>query len=531
MTHAANAGGPNGGSTGGAVGPGGGPTGNFARLLHLLRTQHPCISIVTQEEEYILGLVRDAAMDLKGDLWVWSVVTGLRNGLVSGGAPVPETEHPAAALYRMSEMEGPGLCVALDLAGHLGDERTLRAWREAAAWMPVRDRRMVMIDHRADLPPVVQGMATSFEPALPDVAELEQIVRRTLRAVNQRTPIEIGIKRHELDIILRNLGGLTRRQAAHVIEDAVAEDRKFAICDLPRILARKRKMLAPDGLLEFVEAPQDMSRIGGMGALKRWLADRRGALGDDARAFGITPPRGVLLLGVQGAGKSLCAKAIATAWQRPLLRLDPGVLYDRYVGESERLLRNALRQAEVMSPIVLWIDEIEKGFASAAAQSTDGGLSQRMFGTLLNWMQEHRQPVFLVATANNIDALPPELMRKGRFDEIFFVDLPIASARRQIFEVHLAKRQRDPAKFDLDRLAAASDGFSGAEIEQAVSAGLHEAFSRRQSGDPAADLSTEILEAALRGSPPLSVTMAEKIEKLRRWARGRCVMAEEEGAA
>jgi SpoVK/Ycf46/Vps4 family AAA+-type ATPase len=226
------------------------------------------------------------------------------------------------------------------------------------------------------------------------------------------------------------------------------------------------------------------------------------------------------MLGVQGAGKSLCAKAIATAWQRPLLRMDVGALYDRYVGESERRLRDALEQAEQMAPLILWIDEIEKAFASAASRSTDGGLSQRMFGSLLTWMQEHEEPVFLVATANDIEALPPELLRKGRFDEIFFVDLPKKATRRQIFAIHLKKRQRDPEAFDLDALAAAADGFSGAEIEQAVIAALHEAFFEKQ------DLRTEHVLGALQSSPPLSVTMAERVAALRAWAEERCVPAD-----
>jgi SpoVK/Ycf46/Vps4 family AAA+-type ATPase len=227
-----------------------------------------------------------------------------------------------------------------------------------------------------------------------------------------------------------------------------------------------------------------------------------------------------LLLGVQGAGKSLSAKAIATAWQRPLLRLDPGALYDRFVGESEHRLRDALKQAEMMAPIVLWIDEIEKGFASAASHSTDGGLSQRMFGTLLTWMQEHDKPVFLVATANDIDALPPELLRKGRFDEIFFVDLPGEKVREQIFAIHLTKRKRDPAKFDLKALAKASAGFSGAEIEQAVIAALHEAFAEK------GEIDTRRVVEVLGRSPPLSVTAAERIAMLRDWARHRCVPAD-----
>jgi len=226
------------------------------------------------------------------------------------------------------------------------------------------------------------------------------------------------------------------------------------------------------------------------------------------------------MLGVQGAGKSLCAKAIASVWQRPLLRMDVGALYDRYVGESERRLRDTLRHAERMAPIVLWIDEIEKAFASAASRSTDGGLSQRMFGSLLTWMQEHDAPVFLVATANDIEALPPELLRKGRFDEVFFVDLPDASIRGEIFAIHLRKRGRDPAGFEIDTLADASDGYSGAEIEQAIIASLHDAFAEKQ------DIDTERLLATLRSSKPLSVTMAERVTALRRWAQGRCLSAD-----
>jgi SpoVK/Ycf46/Vps4 family AAA+-type ATPase len=247
---------------------------------------------------------------------------------------------------------------------------------------------------------------------------------------------------------------------------------------------------------------------------------RQDALTDDASAYGLAAPRGVLMLGVQGAGKSLAAKAIATAWKRPLLRMDVGALYDKYIGESERRLRDALDQAEAMAPIVLWIDEIEKAFASAAAQSSDGGLSKRMFGCLLTWMQEHQAPVFLVATANDIEALPPELLRKGRFDEIFFVDLPTREARQAILRIHLKKRKRDPKPFDLNALADACDGYSGAEIEAAIISGMHQAYAAK------VELSTAHIVAALKESPPLSVTMREKVDTLREWAVGRCVPAE-----
>jgi SpoVK/Ycf46/Vps4 family AAA+-type ATPase len=226
------------------------------------------------------------------------------------------------------------------------------------------------------------------------------------------------------------------------------------------------------------------------------------------------------MLGVQGAGKSLCAKAIATAWHQPLLRMDPGALYASYIGESERNLREALRQTEMMSPVILWIDEIEKAFASAASRSADGGLSQRMFGTLLTWLQEREAPVFVVATANDIEALPPELLRKGRFDEIFFVDLPGPATRKEIFAIHLKKCKRRPEKFDLQIIAEASDGYSGSEIEQCILSSLHQAFAEKT------HLTTERIVAALKASPPLSVTMAEKVEGLRQWAKDRCVPAE-----
>ncbi|MCH7870294.1 MAG: AAA family ATPase, partial [Planctomycetes bacterium] len=328
------------------------------------------------------------------------------------------------------------------------------------------------------------------------------------------------ISRRTFQAIVRSLRGLTRRQAEQIIVDCVAEDRRFDAEDLNTVLASKRQALECGGLLEFIETPVDLSQIGGLRRLKRWLKQRQEAVTEAAADFGLVAPRGVLMLGVQGAGKSLCAKAIATAWQRPLLRLDPGALYDRYVGESERRLRDALRQAEMMAPIVLWIDEIEKGFASAAGRSTDGGLSQRMFGTLLTWMQEHQAPVFLVATANEIDTLPPELLRKGRFDEIFFVDLPGRSTRKKIFAIHLEKRKRDASKFDLDALADAADGFSGAEIEQAVIAAMHDAFADK------VKLATAGIVKIIENSPPLSVTMAERIDALREWAKTRCVPAD-----
>lgn len=505
---------------------------NLDRLCDLVRGQHGCIWIPTFEEDYALQLVHDAALKLGRGVWTWSVIRGVQDARLAGASPETGTENPIvglAALARAADKadqsaglgggDGP-LLVCMDLVPHLGDERVLRLLRETIARVAARGASLVLIDHRPDLPPVLSAEAARLELALPGRDELHQIIRSTLQWAHRGKAVSVNLSRRELDTMLRNLAGLTRRQARQVVIDAVNEDRRFDASDINRVMAIKRQAVTAGGLLEYVKSPVDLSRIGGMRRLKQWLADREHALDEGAAEKGLVPPRGLLVLGVQGAGKSLCAKAIATAWQRPLLRMDVGALYDRYIGESERRLRDALRQAEAMAPIVLWIDEIEKAFASAASTSTDGGLSRRMFGSLLTWMQEHRAPVFVVATANDIEALPPELLRKGRFDEIFFVDLPCAEAREEIFRIHLAKRNRDPARFDVGALAAGTEGYSGAEIEQAVIAALHRAHARRE------DLTTQLLLQTAAASPPLSVTMRERVEDLRQWARGRCVPAD-----
>jgi len=498
------------------------PLTDADRLAKLLHGRHAAVLILTSEEDYADRTVRDAAKRVKRKLCTWSAVGGARDPSTINldGASLKDSEHPAAALYHFARaIDSEKLCVLYDLIGHLHDARTLRAWRELVRRAGEVGGTVILIDHADDVPAIVRAECTRLELSLPEELEIERLLRAALRRLHVEHELDIKLTKSQFSVMVRNLLGLSRRQCEQIITDAVAIDRVIDESDIAEVVARKRQLLHQDGLLDYVQAPVSLDEVGGLVHLKAWLKKRANAFKDEAREFGLTPPRGVLMLGVQGAGKSLCAKAIATAWKRPLLRLDPGSLYDRYVGESERRLRQALKQAEMMSPIVLWIDEIEKGFASAASHSNDGGLSQRMFGALLTWMQEHTRPVFLVATANDIDALPPELLRKGRFDEIFFVDLPDEETRKKIFEIHLTKRKRNPKEFDLAALSRASEGYSGAEIEQAVISGLHESFS---TGDP---LKTESIVAALRHSPPLSVTMRERIEDLREWAKGRCVPA------
>ncbi|MBA7651635.1 ATP-dependent zinc metalloprotease FtsH [subsurface metagenome] len=490
------------------------------RFEQLVNGGYCCISIVTHEERYALEIISQAALGLKRSMWIWSVAGGVREGLLSDSPFIADTETPAAALCHLADVKEGSICVTLDLAGHLKGGLTLRALRDLIEHFEKNGSTLVMIDSDDKLPEVVRSYARPFEISFPDQQELKDIVRKTLQRFHRKKPIEVGITQKGLDTIVRNLRGLTRRQAKRIIIDTVADDRRFDDNDINLVIASKRRMIQRGALLEYIQIPLDLSEIGGMRRLKKWLSQRKDAFGSEATEFGLEAPRGVLMLGVQGAGKSLCAKAIATAWHQPLLRMDPGTLFNSYIGESERNLREALRQTEMMSPVVLWIDEIEKGFASAASQSTDGGLSKRMFGTLLTWLQEREAPVFVIATANDIEALPPELLRKGRFDEIFFVDLPSPDVRREIFAIHLKKRKRDPKKFDLGALAEASEGYSGSEIEQAVVSALHGAYADK------ADLNTERILSALRASPPLSVTLAEKVQCLRAWAEDRCVPAD-----
>jgi hypothetical protein len=417
--------------------------GDCKQLERLIEGGYNCISIVTHEELYALEIARVAAINLTRPVWVWSMGRGVREGLVSGSCTVAETELPAPGLRNLMDTQPGSVCITLDLAEHLKG-LALRMLRDLIDQFDKTGSTLIMIDSTDNLPDVIKAYARPFDLSFPDTYELEELVRRTLIRFNRHKSIDVAITRRGLDTIVRNLRGLTRRQAERIILDTVCEDRRFDDDDIHVVIASKRQIVQRGELLQYIQTPQDLNEIGGMRRLKRWLRTRSHAFGSEAEAFGLRAPRGVLMLGVQGAGKSLCAKAIATAWRQPLLRLDPGTLYNSFIGESEANLRRALRQTEAMSPVVLWIDEIEKGFASAASQSTDGGLSKRLFGTLLTWMQEHDAPVFTVATANDIEALPPELLRKGRFDEIFFVDLPNAAVRKKILSIHLKKRGRDP---------------------------------------------------------------------------------------
>jgi SpoVK/Ycf46/Vps4 family AAA+-type ATPase len=350
--------------------------------------------------------------------------------------------------------------------------------------------------------------------------EFRSLLERVIREHSARMNVRVELSQEERARLLHNLAGLSLIEAEKILTRLIIEDGCLTSSDIARVVVAKRQAVEQDGLLEYWPADEGMRHVAGLPGLKRWLQKRRAAIDDPEGAvrIGLPFPKGILLLGVPGCGKSLCAKAVAHEWELPLLRFDPGTLYDKYVGDSEKNFKRAMRTAERMAPIVLWIDELEKAFA-AGGSDQDGGVSRRVFGAFLSWLQERRGDVFVVATANDVQKLPPEFIRKGRFDEVFFVDLPDADARRAIFDIHLKKRRLDPSCFDLGALVDRSQGFSGAEIEEAIVSGLYSAFAA------GVTLSTRHLLDELAATRPLSRTMAEQLEALRSWARDRTVDA------
>jgi AAA+ superfamily predicted ATPase len=490
-------------------------------LKLLIEAGNPIISIETPDEPRAVHIVRQVAQDMALALLEWSVTDGLSSAPPTASQTLVAPGKVVDALHYVKSSAYQAIYLFKDLGPHCKDPQVVRSIRDLYFSPDSRLWTLIMVDAAAP-PPEVHRLTVPFEVGWPDEEELIDVVRNTFEEVQRRSlrEIKFNLTKREMEILVQTLRGLTADEAARVVSGAIQEDNVLDRSDLARIVDAKRNRLGTTGCLESIVADVSADEIGGMYNLKRWLNLRCGGFSASAREFGLDPPRGILLLGVPGCGKSLCAKVVASAWRMPLLRMDPGVLYQKYIGESEARLREALRQAESMSPVVLWIDEIEKAFASASSDSADGGLSQRMFGTLLSWMQDHRHPIFMIATANNLAQLPSELMRKGRFDEIFFIDLPGPKEREVIFSVHLRKRQRDLTHYDMGRLVAASEGFTGSEIEQAVISGLYAAFADKT------DCTTDHILAAIHATEPIAVVMREHVERLRAWAKGRCVMAD-----
>lgn len=489
--------------------------------LHDLKTLivsfHPVIAIETTEEERVETLLQAVAGRLQLPLYGWTITQGLK--LYPDSKKVFNTEKPQALLKTLEGFHQEGIFLLKDFSKHLDDVVLARQFREIAQRFS-RDRAtIVLTDAQIYLSPELSTLAVYYDLELPTQKELYDFFCGMLQALRQRHRIQVQLSMKEVKGIVQALTGLTLHQARQAIAYVALLDGKLHAADIKRLLDRKAQMLREDGLLEYYAETDNPYQLGGFQNLKTWLSHAKVGFSPQARSLNLTPPKGILLVGVQGCGKSLAAKAIAREWQLPLLKLDAGRLYNKYIGESEKNFRKAVQLAESMSPAILWIDEIEKGFSTSSRGSADGGLSQRLFSTLLTWLQEKRQEVFVIATANNISKLPPELLRKGRFDEIFFVDLPDAAARKDIFRIHLGRHQQNPDNFNLDELAIATAGFGGAEIEQVAIAALYRALYLQK------PLDTALLLDEIRKTIPLSVSRREDIEQLRNWAQQRFTRA------
>jgi SpoVK/Ycf46/Vps4 family AAA+-type ATPase len=493
----------------------------FAQELDtLIRSRYPLIYVVSPEESRVQQLVREIAEQRQKSVYEWSCTTGL----VPAGASIQlqknrtsPTRDPITALDEVIEQVEPVIFLFKDLHPFLtrANPQVIRKLKEIALQLKNSFKTIILVAPTLEVPIELEKDLTVLNLPLPGSADISALLDKIASDVVRFRNIQIDLDGDGRERLLQAARGLTLSEAENVFARILVRHERLTGENVPEVLEEKRQLVRKNGLLEYYETEQDFSDVGGLAQLKEWLQKRVLAFTEDARQFGLAPPKGILLIGVQGCGKSLCAKAISSMWQVPLLRFDIGRMFGSFVGSSEENIRRAIQVAESVSPAILWVDEIDKAFSNASASAGDSGTSARVLGTFLTWLSEKTAPVFVVATANDISSLPPELLRKGRLDEIFFVDLPRLIERHDIFSIHLARRSRDPKAFPLQELATASDGFSGAEIEEAINSALYEAYYDKK------PLGEEHLFRALRQTVPLSRTMLERIAELRQWATGR----------
>ena len=488
-------------------------------------TAAPVIQIISHETLRIRACCIQTATDLNRDLYKWNMPQGLRKYDFDDNSWESEEEgeqpHEVLEWLIESSQDQSGFILLLEDFHHFLNEHTLisrlRAFAIAVASREINNVTVVLSQPTPLLPPELEKEVQVMEMPLPDTDDLKTLMRQA----KQR--YELSDRDYqESSALIESALGLSTSEAQLAFSKAACQFRRLTESEIPFIVKEKEQVIRKSGHLEYFHPKATLDDIGGLDNLKSWLNRRRQSFTKDARDFGLETPRGVLLLGLPGTGKSLAAKAVANAWQLPLLRLDMGKIYGGIVGQSEANIRSALQTAEALAPSILWVDEIEKGLSGMQSSgATDGGTTSRVLGTFLTWMQEKEKPVFVVATANHIAQLPPELLRKGRVDEIFFVDLPVQQDRQDIISIHLKRRKRldDFSSAELDELASASKGFTGAELEEAVKEAMFLAF------DEGHQLNKDDILKAIQATSPLSLTMAEMIKDTRAWAKGRAVAA------
>lgn len=475
----------------------------------LIRARYPVLYLVSWEERRVEQTLDGICKTLNRKLFTWSLTQGMKPEIRTSGGNSQRLE--LEALIQIHEAPDQSVILLKDFHAFMKDNTVIRLLRDLADKLRGKAVTLIILAPFLQLPVEAEKEITVIEFPLPSKAEIEAKLNDVIQSMATNDKVDTSLSDEDRERIIKAGQGLTMDEIESCFARSLVEHKKF---DISVVIEEKQQIIRKSGLLEFYPAEQRLEDVGGHDLLKDWLLKRRSALTDKARGFGIPTPKGLLILGVQGCGKSLIAKAVSAAWNLPLLKLDVGRIFGSLVGQSEENMRKAIRVAEGVAPCILWADELEKGFGGMNAAG-DSGTSQRVLATFLSWMQEKTKPVFMIATANDVTKLPPELLRKGRFDEIFFVDLPGDEERVTIFEIHLKKRKRNPAGFDLKALSKLTEGFSGAEIEQVVIASLFVAF------DAGRELSQADMEAEAKAQVPLSRMMEIEINELREWAKVR----------
>ena len=479
-------------------------------LETLIRARYPIIYVVSWEEKRVEEALRAITKARNKKMYQWTVTQGMvLNPLNRDEA----TRDPLAALDFVMESRDQAVFLLKDFHPFLNDTSLVRRLRDLTYALKTSYKTLILLSPVLKLPPELEKEITVVDYALPSLEDLGKLLDSIIESVRTNPQVQTQMTTEEREQVLQAALGLTATEAENVFAKSLVERRKF---DTDVILSEKEQIIRKSAILEYYRTSDAFADVGGLDLLKDWMDKRTVAFTEKARDYGLPAPKGILILGVQGCGKSLSSKAIASLWKLPLLRMDVGKIFGGIVGQSEENIRKAIRVAESTAPNIVWIDELEKGFSGTQSSGiSDGGTTARVFGTFLAWLQDKTAPCFVVATANDVSALPPELLRKGRFDEIFFVDLPDEPEREEIFNIHLKKRRRDPANFDLKALSKATNGYSGAEIEQAIIAAMYDAFNQDR------DILTDDILKAAKQSIPLSETMKEKIDILRFWAETR----------
>jgi SpoVK/Ycf46/Vps4 family AAA+-type ATPase len=488
----------------------------------LIRARYSLIWITSPEENRVEEALKRLCVEREMRLEVWSITEGFKT--IANGQGTRDVKDPMKAIDHVLRAEGRALFVLRDFHPFLKEPAVVRRLRDAAHELRKTKKSLLVLAPVTKIPPELEkSISAVLDWDLPNRAEIEAAARKVVPSLPPATQQQLESDPTFMERVIEGALGLTLVEAENVFAKSAVRTHTF---DLETILEEKKQIIRKSGLLEYYEHREEFSDVGGMEVLKDWLVKRRNAFSSRARDFGLPLPKGILLIGVPGTGKSLTAKAVGALWQMPLLRLDVGKIFGGLVGSSEENMRSVIKTSEAIAPAVLWIDELEKGFSGTASSGqTDGGTTSRVFASFITWLQEKTTPVFVIATANNVHQLPPELLRKGRFDEIFFCDLPDRDDRQQILDIHIRKKNRDPGQFDMDKLLEATVDFSGAELEQAVVAALYDAF------DTGNDLTTDGLLHTLKDMVPLAITMREQIESMREWARTRARMASARGRA